>query len=180
MSVVSLSVSNGVVAGSGRLLRELERRLRSSPAVASATRAATRLHLTSRPLPGAYVVSSPRGVAVSTCDAERLCRCAGIARLDYLLAASVLGMAQARVLRENPLLRLEDLRHPPSAHCVFARARTPLEFAARLDPAVMCPGCAEFYTCLGAESELIALHEIIAELNASRARAAAEIPLRRN
>ncbi len=122
-----------------------------------------RLHLTSERLPEPFRVWPDRGVVVSTWDSEAICAYTGI-RLDrYVLIASLLALSQWRVLRRNPLLWLDDLRHPPGVRCVFTEPPSVQDFALLLDPPVICPGCVDFYHCLGADSELIALREVIGE-----------------
>ncbi len=124
---------------------------------------AVRLLLTDRRLPEPFRVYPDRGVVVSMWDSERVCKYTGISLEKYLLVASLLGLMQWRVLKRNPLLRLDDLHHPQNVRCVFANPQNVQEFALLLDPPVICPGCVDFYHCLGADSELIALRQAIAE-----------------
>ena len=126
------------------------------------------LYVTSKRLPGPFIVHPKRGAVVSTWESAGVSRYAGIASGDYLLIASLLALAQWRALRANPLLRVEDFRHPPGVRCLFAAPRRVQDFAPLLNPPAVCRGCTEFYHCLGAESELIALRQVIAEVLATR------------
>ena len=123
------------------------------------------LHFTSARLAEPIVVDADRGVAVSTWGIEGVCTYAGIDEDTYLLVCSLVGMGHWRVLDQNPLLRIEDLRHPAGVHCVFTEARQVNDFALLLDSPAICRGCADFYHCLGADAELLALREVIDDIN---------------
>jgi len=137
-----------------------------------------RLLLTERRLPEPFRVYPDRGVVVSTWDSAGVCQYTGIAIDNYLLIAGLLALSQWRVLWRNRLLQLDDLHHPKDVRCVFAGPHSVQEFALLLDPPVICPGCVDFYHCLGADSELIALRNVIAEISISSAPADRLIPVR--
>jgi len=128
------------------------------------------LHLTPERLPEPFRVRPDQGVIVSTWDSEAICAYTGIQWDRYVLIASLLALSQWRVLRGNPLLRLEDLRHPAGVRCIFAEQPSVQDFALLLDPPVICPGCVDFYHCLGADTELIALREVVAEAVSGQAK----------
>lgn len=141
----------------------LGRYFRCMPVCSGAHADLPRLHLTSQRLPEPFRVYPDRGVVVSTWESAAICTYTGI-RIDrYVLIASLLALSQWRVLRKNPFLRLEDLQHPAGVHCVFAAPHSVQDFALLLDPPVICPGCVDFYHCLGVDSELLALREVIVE-----------------
>jgi hypothetical protein len=125
------------------------------------------LLLTERRLPEPFRVYPDRGVVVSTWDSAGVCQYTGIAIDNYLLIAGLLALSQWRVLWRNRLLQLDDLNHPKDVRCVFAGPHSVQEFALLLDPPVICPGCVDFYHCLGADSELIALRNVITEISKS-------------
>ncbi len=153
------------------IARGLERHIRLVPTQqrpASVERKPVRLHFTAGRLPEPIVVDADRGVEVSTWDVEGACRYAGIDEQTYLLICSLVGIAHWRVLDSNPLLRPEDLRHPPGVHCVYTDARQVADFALLLDSPEVCQGCADFYHCLGADTELLALRDVLRDLNAAR------------
>lgn len=128
---------------------------------------APRFLLTERRLPEPFRVYPDRGVVVSTWDSAKVCQYTGIAIDNYLLIASLLALSQWRVLSRNRLLQLDDLHHPNGVRCVFAGPHSVQEFALLLDPPVICRGCVGFYHCLGADPELIALRNVIAEVTKS-------------
>jgi hypothetical protein len=103
---------------------------------------------------------------VSTWDIDGVCAYAGIDENTYVLLCSLVGIGHWRVLQENPLLRIEDLRHPRGVHCIYTETRQVQDFALLLDEPAICRGCTGFYHCLGAESELLALRQVIGEINA--------------
>ena len=120
------------------------------------------LFVTSRCLAqGPYDVDIERGVTVSTWNIEGICRYARIEPCTYLLLCSLLGISQWHVLKTNPLLRLEDLRHPPAAHCLYAKSQCIKDYILILEDPTVCRGCVEFYHCLGADLEVIALNETL-------------------
>ncbi len=127
-----------------------------------------RLHLTARRLPEPFRIYPDRGVVVSTWDSDAICAYTGLQLDQYVLISSLLALSKWRVLRRNPLLRAEDLYHPADVRCVFAEPPSVQDFALLLDPPVVCRGCVDFYHCLGADSELIALREVIAEAISGR------------
>jgi hypothetical protein len=132
-------------------------------------------------LPWPFLVHPRGGVVVSTWDSGGVCRYTGIELGDYLLITSLLALSQWRALQRNPLLRIEDLQHPQEVRCVFAGPHSVQDFALLLDPPIVCGGCTDFYHCLGADSELITLRQVIAEVVASQAgRPAAGVFPRRN
>lgn len=122
-----------------------------------------RVLLTDRRLPEPFRVYPEHGVIVSTWDSERVCKYTGIPLDQYLLITSLLALSKWRVLKQNCLLRPDDLRHPQGVRCVFADPGSVQEFALLLDPPAICPGCVDFYHCLGADSELIVLRQVITE-----------------
>lgn len=126
-----------------------------------------RLLLTERRLPEPFRVYPDRGVVVSTWESAEVCQYTGIAIDSYLLIAGLLALSQWRVLWRNRLLQLDDLHHPKGVRCVFAGPHSVQEFALLLDPPVICPGCVDFYHCLGADSELVALRNVIADVSKS-------------
>lgn len=130
----------------------------------SADRRPVRLHFTARRLPEPFVVDPDKGVAVSTWDIEGTCRYAGIDEQTYLLICSLVGIAHWRVLKSNPLLQPDDLRHPAGVHCVYADPRQVSDYALLLDSPTVCKGCTDFYRCLGADTELLALREVVDEI----------------
>jgi hypothetical protein len=146
-----------------RLAGALSRHLSAFPDTQCERHNCLRLHLTNRCLPEPYRVYPEQGVVVSTWESSSICRYTGIAVDNYLLIASLLALSQWHVLRRNPLIRIEDLNHPANVRCVFARHHSVQEFALLLDPPIICPGCVDFYHCLGADCELIALRRVIAE-----------------
>lgn len=141
----------------------LERYFRCQPAERAQMVQLPRLHLTPERLPEPFRVSPDRGVVVSTWDSDGVCAYTGIRVDRYVLISSLLALSQWRVLQRNPLLRIEDLIHPAGVRCVFGEQKSVQDFALLLDPPVICPGCVDFYHCLGADTELIALREVIAE-----------------
>lgn len=141
----------------GRLNRKIEpvwSRSRSEP---------VRLLLTDRRLPEPFRVYPDRGVVVSTWDSDSVCKYTGMTLDHYFLIASLLALSKWRVLKQNRLLRPDDLQHPQDVRCVFADTGSVQEFALLLDPPAICPGCVDFYHCLGADTELIALRQAITE-----------------
>ena len=92
-------------------------------------------------------------------------RYAGISQSAYLILCGLLGISQWSVLNLNPLLRPEDLMHPQASNCLFVRPDGIQNFALLLEEPRVCRGCVDFYHCLGADSEVIALLDILAVLD---------------
>jgi len=153
------------------IARGLERHIRLvSPrnGAAHGTPRPVHLHFTANRLPEPIVVDAKQGVAVSTWDIEGVCQYVGIDETQYLLICSLVGIAHWRVLDLNPLLRIEDLRHPKGVHCVYVEPDQVHDFALLLDGPAICRGCTGFYHCLGADTELLALREVVNEVNEQR------------
>lgn len=135
---------------------------------------AARVLLTDRRLPEPFRVYPDRGVVVSTWESAGVCRYTGLALDRYLQLTALIALAQWQALLKNRLLQLEDLIHPDEGRCVFSGACSVQEFALLLDPPYICRGCMNFYHCLGVDSELIALKQIVDET--ARAKPAALTP----
>lgn len=133
-----------------------------------------RLHFTANRLPEPIVVDTKWGVGISLWDIDGVCRYAGIDQSDYLLICALVGVSHWRVLQSNPILKPEDLRHPDGVHCVYTDARQASDFALLLESPTVCQGCVDFYHCLGADAELIAMREVLGEI-APRAPAYEEV-----
>lgn len=123
------------------------------------------LQITRNRMETPYKVSLERGVTVSLWQSEGICYYAGISKGAYLTILGLLGISQWTVLKSNPLLKPEDLNHPPGANCLYATQKGIENFALQLDNARVCPGCIDFYHCLGADRELVALLEAIGTLH---------------
>ena len=105
-----------------------------------------------------------RGVTLSMWQSEGICEYAGISQSAYLTLCGLLGISQWSALNSNPLLRPEDLLHPPEANCLFATQRGIEYFALLLEDPRVCPGCVDFYHCLGADSEVVVLLDALGTL----------------
>ena len=108
-----------------------------------------------RPEAGAIRVSTGRGAAIA---AKTGLRADGV----HLLAA-LLGLVQWRALQSNPLLVAEDFLHAVPPECLYAQIGLSCSPSAFMRPGI-CPACADFYACLGAEQELVALQRLLAAL----------------
>lgn len=123
-----------------------------------------RLHITERELAAPYLADRERGVVISTWNSEGICQYAGIDEHTYLAVCSLLGITQWRALERSNLLRSEDLAHPPNVDCLFANDGLVQDFALFLESPHVCRGCIHFYHCLGVDSELVALQELVSEI----------------
>lgn len=123
------------------------------------------LNITRQIMPAPYTVCKRRGVTLSMWQSEGICRYAGISQNAYLILCGLLGMSQWSVLNLNPLLRLEDLMHPKESKCLFVRPDGIQGFALFLEEPRVCRGCVDFYHCLGADREVIALLDTLAAID---------------
>lgn len=124
-----------------------------------------RLNITRQFMTAPYKVSTRLGVTLSMWQSEGICRYAGISQNAYLILCALLGISQWSVLNSNPLLRLEDLMHPQASNCLFVRPDGIQNFALFLEKPRVCRGCVDFYHCLGADREVIALLDTLATLD---------------
>ena len=122
------------------------------------------LRITRSQMSAPYRVSAERGVTLSLWQSTGICRYAGISRSTYLTLCGLLGISQWSALDSNPLLRPEDLLHPPKANCLFATPGDIESFALLLEDPWICPGCVDFYHCLGADREVVALLDALGKL----------------
>lgn len=172
MVEVQLSAFDSKLTDLGKVAEEFKRYL-PSVAISEVQRGAnslrahgTPLHLkiTHQHMPAPYEVSIERGVTLSMWQSEGICGYAGISQSDYLTLCGLLGISQWSALNLNPLLRPEDLLHPPEANCLFATQRGIEYFALLLEDPCVCPGCVDFYHCLGADGEVVALLDVVETL----------------
>lgn len=123
-----------------------------------------RLNITRQCMSTPYQVCPLRGVTLSMWQSEGISRYAGISQNAYMVLCGLLGMSQWSVLNTNPLLRPYDLIHPRNANCLFAQPGGIENFALLLENPQICGGCVDFYHCLGADGEVIALQDTLAGL----------------
>lgn len=98
---------------------------------------------------------------VSTRHAAELTRRTGLRAGQVYLVSALLALVQWRALQGSPLLVPEDFLHAVPPTCLFARrARGTGRCLAFARPHV-CPACASFYACLGAERELEELQRVL-------------------
>lgn len=110
---------------------------------------------------GLFRVQRDHGVVVSILESEGIARYLGLPRGAYLLLCSVLGLTQWRALALNPLLEPEDFAHDDPPHCVFATQPTLQHYALSFEKRFICPACRDFFRCLGAEGEILALQDLL-------------------
>ncbi len=104
------------------------------------------------------------GITVSSGQSAGISRYAGIEHERFLLICTLLGLTAWRTLSLNPDLILEDLQHPESNACLFAPRAHRQDYALlfdRFDQPAICPGCIDFYRCLGVELEIDALLTVL-------------------
>ncbi len=123
-----------------------------------------RLNITRQCMSTPYKVCPRRGITLSMWLSEGISRYAGISQNAYIVLCGLLGMSQWSVLNSNPLLRPYDFIHPPASDCLFVRPRGIEDFALLLEDPQICGGCVDFYHCLGADAEIIALLDALAGL----------------
>lgn len=128
------------------------------------------LRITSSHLPAPYIVSREEGVAVSLWQSKGICQYARIQESSYTALCSLLGITQWRVLQSNPLLQPHDFLHPPSSQCLFATPDDFQDFALALENPRVCGGCRDFYHCLGADTELIAVIDTLSAIRSASVR----------
>ncbi|MCL4694412.1 MAG: hypothetical protein KJ060_18120 [Candidatus Hydrogenedentes bacterium] len=126
-----------------------------------------RLFITDDRDPRLFRIDSDRGVLVSTYESDGICRYAGMGRNDYFRLCALLGKIQWTVLQLNPLLVEEDFSHVSPSPCLYAPRPFKQDFALALENPQICPGCLDFYRCLGAETEILALRMLLDELHST-------------
>ncbi len=119
------------------------------------------LYLTNEITNNPFLVDRTRGVKVATTQSEGISHYLGISREAYLLLCSMLGLTQWRVLALNPLLRPEDFVHVEPATCAFTQQPYIQHYALTLEHRYICPACRDFFRCLGAELEILALQTLL-------------------
>ncbi|MEX2015938.1 MAG: hypothetical protein WD873_04805 [Candidatus Hydrogenedentales bacterium] len=107
-------------------------------------------------------------VVVSSWRSDQLARFAGRQTREYLLLTGVLALTQFRTLILNPLLKPVDFIHRCEKPCLFAHEpEQPLErFLLAADRLEVCHGCGQFYCCLGAEPEWVAVRQVLRHFSA--------------
>lgn len=110
---------------------------------------------------GLFHVQRDQGVVISTQESQGIAGYLGLPRGTYLLLCSILGLTQWRTLALNPLIEPEDFAHSEPSYCVFAAQPTLQHYALSFEKRYICPTCRDFFHCLGAEGELLALQDLL-------------------
>ncbi len=120
------------------------------------------LSLIDLPNSAPFSVSRESGVMVFTHHSEDIAQYAEMSRSLYLVVCSILGLVQWRALALNELLMWEDflVREDPPG-CLYAHRESLHEYALAFERPYVCVPCLEFLRCLGAESETVALLEVL-------------------
>jgi len=112
--------------------------------------------------PRLYLASRARGVQISTWQSAGISGYAGLEPLSYLVICGLLGLAEWRCLIGNPLLIEEDFNHSQPSDCLFSSRPSKPEYAQLFEQPHICGSCFDFYCCLGAENEILALNAFLA------------------
>ena len=111
-----------------------------------------------------------RGGPVLRCD-DCTEQAAGIAVRGYFRRSIAFvrraGLTQWRTLM-NETLVVEDFAHTDPRECLFVQRPCKSDYALALERPSICPGCFEFYHCLGADAEIVALAEMLKSLQNAR------------
>ena len=118
-------------------------------------------------MPTLFIADSVRGITISSKDAEGISRYAGLSICEYHSLATLLGIVVWRALCENPLLRNEDLLHEYPEKCLFTIQPTICEYTLLLEQPYICEGCIDLFRCLGAETEMFFLRNLIHHISSS-------------
>ena len=125
-------------------------------------------HFTEERITGLFRVDRDHGVFISTWQSRGIALYAGFSLDTYFLICALLGAAQWRVLESNPLLVSEDLIHSGDSRCLFTAQSCKQDYALLLEKPYVCRGCFEFFRCLGADSEMLALKRVLEERAAAQ------------
>lgn len=104
------------------------------------------------------------GVTISTDQAEGIALFASITPVQYLRVCAALGLVQWRALEQNDILFAEDLTHSVPSDCLFVQRTRKCDYALAFEQPCICYGCFEFYHCLGAEREIVAVAQLLHSL----------------
>ena len=102
-------------------------------------------------------------VVVSSWRCSEMARYAGRTTRDYLLLTGMLALTQFRTLALNPHLTPVDFIYRCDESCLFVHepGRALERFLLATDHLRICCGCANFYHCLGVDSEWVALNSVL-------------------
>jgi len=117
---------------------------------------------------GLFEVGPFSGVTISTDQAAGISLFAGISPAQYLRLCGALGLTQWRTLELNETLVAEDFAHTDPRECLFVQRPHKSDYALALEQPSICSGCFEFYHCLGADAEIVALAEMLKSLQNAR------------
>lgn len=120
-------------------------------------------------IPHLFEVNPHSGVTISTDQAAGISFFAGIPTIQYFRLCALLGLTQWRALNRNAMLVAEDLAHVEPEGCLFVQQPCKSDYALVLERPAICIGCFDFYHCLGADTEVVALAEMIRELQGTTA-----------
>jgi len=124
-----------------------------------------RIYLTERAQEMPFLVDYIDEITITTRQSEGICLYTAMNFEDYLFLWSLMGLVQWRTLALNDLMRVEDFQHDTPTTCLFSKPGLFSEIALRLESPHVCEGCFDFYHCLGADLEVLALRQAIEDLN---------------
>ena len=104
-----------------------------------------------------YQVLTPEHIILSTAESDSICSYLGISLETYMKLCVALALVQRQALVLNPLLKAEDLIHAADENCLFNRRLGIQTYVNHLEHLLICPGCHNFYHCLGCDREMSSL-----------------------
>lgn len=117
--------------------------------------------VTEEELVAPFAISREGPIRISTWQADTIAAYTGMDTHEYWVICAMLGLVQWRTLQLNSLLIPEDFIHERTIHCLYGAYEEKSLFSLLLEQGRVCRGCRDFYHCLGADRELLALIETV-------------------
>lgn len=119
------------------------------------------LQVTNEPLPRPFIILSRRRAKLTTARSRNAISSEAFDESRHLTLNCLLALTQLRTLALNNALEAEDMLYTCHPQCVFS-APGPSHDLTVLKPAkLVCGGCKEFYSSLGAAREIESIEECL-------------------
>lgn len=121
------------------------------------------LQVTDEPLPRPFIILSRRRAKLTTSWTQETESACVLDESRRLTLNCLLALTQLRTLALNDILEAEDMLYTCHPQCVFSTVGDPRDRWAPTQARLVCDGCKEFYSSLGAVREIESIVECLSQ-----------------
>jgi len=121
------------------------------------------LQVTNELLPRPFIILSRRRAKLTTAWTRGITPTGALDESRDLTLNCLLALTQLRTLALNEIIEAEDMLYTCHPQCVFSAPELPRNLRAPAPPRLVCGGCKEFYSSLGATREIESIVECLGQ-----------------